>query len=159
MLENTSFLGGHLSLIIFYPKKYQNFHGCALTIALADHQLFIMTHVIFSELLNARLIECESNYMFDMTRLIVTFQEKMQKAVEEKWEIATGNVDDNYLTTQYDLIEGRFIGEENSMKVEDVDSDSINEVVVELEMCEDKSALIHPEPIKKTTMTFTALTS
>ena len=45
------------------------------------------------------------------SRLIVTFQEKMQKAVEEKWEIATGNVDDNHLTTQYDLIEVQFIGE------------------------------------------------
>ena len=46
---------------IFYPKKYENFHGCDLTITLDNNHILDLMVFVFSGLLNARLIKYEPN--------------------------------------------------------------------------------------------------
>ena len=46
---------------IFYPKKYQNFHGCELTIKKDYNNILELMLFIFEDLFNAKLIACESD--------------------------------------------------------------------------------------------------
>ena len=46
---------------IFYPKKYENFHGCVLTVASVDGEIVNLHRIIFQDHLNAVLRQCSSN--------------------------------------------------------------------------------------------------
>ena len=88
------------------------------------------------------------------SRLVITFKEKVRKVFEEKREIGArivpigeeicGNVDREILMED-ELIEVRCIAEENSIMVEDVEPESMHEVVVTSEMSEGKPASNHSE--------------
>ena len=74
------------------------------------------------------------------SRLVIAFKANIQNVFEKKREIVieTVSVDGEMSGSVYDLIEVHSIAVENSMVVEDVKLESMNEVVVQSEMCEDE---------------------
>ena len=91
------------------------------------------------------------------SRLVIAFKEKMHKVFEEKQNFETapvsidkeicGSIDENSL--QDVLAEVRFIVEKSLIEIEDVESNSMGDVAIESELCEDKLSSNHLKPAQE----------